>query len=178
VSTNNHLKSILGKAFLLAFVFHALLSLYLTFFPKKGQLGNSWPAMFYEHFVHLGPFFVESRVKYYSRFNVAILEQNQWREIDVTQNEFDLFRKNIFAFRHLTIRDFLNHNARLFNASKRKMNSESFRKLHAFLKTEYFTDTEPDSIHWISKRIWFDPKDKTIREEIVFEYQYDPKDVE
>jgi hypothetical protein len=172
------MKSILGKVFLLAFVFHIILSLYLTFFPKKGQLGNSWPAKFYEYFVHLGPFFVESRVRYYSDFSVAILEKNQWREIDVSRNEFELFRKNIFAVRHLTIRDFINHNARLFNASKQKMNSESFRKLHAFVMTEYSNDNKPDSIRWVFKRIWFNPDNKTISTEILFDYQYYPKDVE
>jgi hypothetical protein len=172
------MKSILGKVFLLAFVFHVTLSLYLTFFPKKGQLGKSWPGQFYEFFVHLGPFFVESRVKYYSGFSIAILEKNKWREIDVTKNEVDLFRKNIFAVRHLTIRDFINHNARLFNTSKQKMNSESFRKLHAFVKTEYFNDSRPDSVHWLFKRIWFNPADKTIREEILFDYQYSPNDVD
>jgi hypothetical protein len=171
------MKKTIGRAFLLAFGFHVLLSLYLTFVPGKKDVGSSAVAKFYQYFVHLGPFFQPERLQYYRHFVVALKYGDMWREIDLTENEVSGYRENLFAMGHLTKRDFLNHTAREFHAKGRKLNSESFRKLHEFVRTECISNTRPDSVRWIFKQISSSPGAQPA-EEVIFTFDYVLSDAE
>lgn len=176
ISKTNMRKTI-GLAFLLAFVLHMLLSLYLTFVPGKKDIGSSAVAKFYKYFVHLGPFFQPDRLQYYRHFVVGLKSGDTWSEINLTENEVTAYRANLFTVGHLTRRDFLNLTAREFHMKGRKINSEAFRKLDHFVRTECISDSQPDSIRWIFKQISSSPAAQPA-EQIIFTFDYAPGDVE
>jgi hypothetical protein len=171
------MKKTIGLAFLMAISFHVLLSLYLTFIPGKKDIGSSPVAKFYKYFVHLGPFFQPDRLQYYRHFVVALKSGGEWREIDLTQIEVSAYRENLFATGHLTRRDFLNHTAREFYVKGQKLNSESFRKLHHFVRTECMANVNPDSVRWIFKQI-SSSRGAQPEEKVIFTFGYVLADVE
>lgn len=167
-----------GLVLLVVLILHVSLSLYITIFPGRIPLGNSYPAQFYKYFVHLGPFFETSRLKYHRHFVVGFKYQEKWTEFDLTEAEVSGYRSNIFAINNLTRRDFLNRNALEFHSDGQSMGSEPFRKLHAFVRTQYINNTRPDSIRWIFKHLPSAPAGSGIPAVIIFDFMYEPPDAE
>lgn len=167
-----------GLVLLVVLILHVFLSLCITVFPGRIPLGNSYPAQFYKYFVHLGPFFETNRLKFYRHFVVGFKYQDKWTEYDLTEAEVSGYRSNIFAINNLTRRDFLNRNALEFHSGGQSKGSESFRKLHAFVRTKYINNTHPDSIRWTFKHLPSAPADSGIPEAIIFEFKYKPTDAE
>lgn len=169
-------RRLLTEFIVIGLLAHIGLLIYLTFSSTYDPLGKSRPANFYQHAIHLGPFFRDETIKSSVHFSVGILNDSSWQYIDIIEKHFNEYQTHPWKTGELTIRDYIRDYARKLNRASGNKNSKAFKKLYSLTSREIENMNSSDSIRWIYTTRSYILETKQVRIDTLMKLQFTPAD--
>jgi hypothetical protein len=182
VTNSPQLKRYREKTAVLAltlFAVHLLLCAYFAFAPTA-RLSRSHIGIFYRRLVLLGPFFGEDRIQTSPHLFARYKEGGEWSP--VSDNGLT-HSPTLWQYGGRMKQDYVQYLSRSISRSKNKdpekiRKTANFKRLHHYLAGKTFAGKEPDSVQLIYVVRWYVPETKVVNADTLFNFKYDPREVE
>jgi hypothetical protein len=149
-------------------VVHLIIALALTFSPKNVSLGRSKIGMFYDHLVHLGPFYREESIQSTPHFILKTPHSEQDLIVELTTT----YQGAPWKVNRLALRDHIRKSCDGFLNSGLRRQSITYRQLEEITTRFAREPVEPgDSVSWIYYHRWYHANGNTWIDDTMFVYR-------